>query len=95
MDIPRAIVMAASGHKPINVHEGYINFCDEQLTNGFAELMLPPAKRPRHFRHEAQRAGSFKMARGDPLFIAEKSLDSHFYGCGYSIGHLNGFGNEA
>jgi hypothetical protein len=40
--------MAASGHKPINVHEGYINFCDEQLTNAFAELMLLPAKRPRH-----------------------------------------------
>jgi len=50
LDIPRVIVIAASGHKPINVHEGYINFCDEQLTNAFAELMLPPAKRPRHFR---------------------------------------------
>jgi hypothetical protein len=48
LDIPRVIVIAASGHKPINVHEGYINFCDEQLTNAFAELMLLPAKRPRH-----------------------------------------------
>jgi len=54
------IVIAASGHKPINVHEGYINFCDEQLTNAFAELMLPPAKRPRHFRGEAHRADLLK-----------------------------------
>jgi hypothetical protein len=54
LDIPRAIVMAASGHKPINVHEGYNNFCNEQLTNAFAELMLPPAKRPRH--SEARRS---------------------------------------
>jgi len=59
LDIPRAIVMAASGHKPINVHEGYINFCDEQLTNAFAELMLPPAKRPRHLPRRGAACGIF------------------------------------
>ncbi len=39
------IVRAASGHKPNGVHESYVNFRDEQLTNAFRELMLPPAER--------------------------------------------------
>src|SRR5262249_46367409 len=43
--IPRDIVEAASGHKPNGVHEGYINFTDEQLTDAFRELMLPPDQR--------------------------------------------------
>jgi integrase len=43
--IPRDIVMTCSGHKPSGVHDGYINFSDEQLTGAFRELMLPPAQR--------------------------------------------------
>jgi integrase len=45
LGIPRDVVMAASGHKPGGVHDGYINFSDEQLTFAFRELMLPPAER--------------------------------------------------
>jgi integrase len=45
LGIPRDVVMAASGHKPGGVHDGYINFSDEQLTFAFRELMLPPVER--------------------------------------------------
>ena len=31
LGIPRDIVMAASGHKPVNVHDRYLNFSDKQL----------------------------------------------------------------
>jgi hypothetical protein len=34
--------MAASGHKPSNVHDRYLNFTDKQLTNAFRCVMLPP-----------------------------------------------------
>lgn len=43
--IPRDVVMAVSGHKPSGVHDGYINFSDQQLTDAFAELMAPPEQR--------------------------------------------------
>jgi hypothetical protein len=33
--------MAASGHKPSNVHDRYLNFTDKQLTNAFRVVMLP------------------------------------------------------
>jgi len=47
LGIPRDIVMACSGHKPNGVHDGYINFSDQQLTEAFRELMLPPSQRRR------------------------------------------------
>ena len=42
--VPRDIVMAASGHKPNGVHDGYINFSDAQLIQAFSKagLMSPP-----------------------------------------------------
>jgi integrase len=42
--VPRDIVMAASGHKPNGVHNGYINFSDAQLIEAFSKagLMSPP-----------------------------------------------------
>ncbi len=45
MGIPRDFVMAASGHKPSNVHDNYLNFTDEQMVALFRQLMLPPAQR--------------------------------------------------
>ena len=47
MGIPRDVVMTCSGHKPSGVHDGYINFSDEQLVEAFREkgLMLSPAQR--------------------------------------------------
>ena len=44
LGIPRDFVMAASGHKPSNVHDRYLNFTDKQLTNAFRVVMLPPEK---------------------------------------------------
>jgi integrase len=41
LGIPRDFVMAASGHKPSNVHDHYLNFTDKQLTNAFRIVMLP------------------------------------------------------
>ena len=35
LGIPRDVVMAASGHKPVNVHDRYLNFSDKQLTEAF------------------------------------------------------------
>jgi integrase len=43
--IPRDIVMAASGHKPQNVHDRYLNFSDKQLTDAFKLLMISPEER--------------------------------------------------
>ena len=36
--------MAASGHKPNGVHDGYVNFSDAQLIEAFSKagLMAPP-----------------------------------------------------
>jgi hypothetical protein len=47
LGIPRDIVMACSGQKPTGVHDGYINFTDEQLVDAFREkrLLLPAAQR--------------------------------------------------
>jgi integrase len=45
MGIPRDFVMAASGHRPSNVHDNYLVFSDEQMVAPFRELMLPPAQR--------------------------------------------------
>lgn len=45
LGIPRDIVMAASGHKPANVHDHYLNFSDKQLTDGFKLLMVSPEER--------------------------------------------------
>jgi integrase len=45
MGIPRDFVMAASGHKPSNVHDRYIHFTDKQLTDAFAVVMTPPEQR--------------------------------------------------
>jgi hypothetical protein len=39
MDGPRD---SASGHKPSNVHDRYVNFTDKQLTNAFRMVMLTP-----------------------------------------------------
>jgi integrase len=38
LGIPRDLVMAASGHKPANVHDRYLNFTDKQLTDAFKLL---------------------------------------------------------
>jgi integrase len=46
--ISRDMVEVCSGHKPNGVHDGYINFSDEQLTDAFRELMLPPNERKNH-----------------------------------------------
>ena len=42
--VPRDVVMAASGHKPNGVHDGYVNFSDAQLIEAFSKagLMAPP-----------------------------------------------------
>lgn len=45
LGIPRDFVMAASGHKPSNVHDDYLNFTDEQMVAPFRLLMVPPAQR--------------------------------------------------
>src|SRR5262245_96836 len=45
LGVARDIVMAASGHAPNGVHDAYINFSDEQLTDAFRELMTPPSQR--------------------------------------------------
>ena len=42
LGIPRDFVMAASGHKPGNVHDRYLNFTDKQLTDAFAIVMIAP-----------------------------------------------------
>lgn len=45
LGIPRDFVMAASGHKPSNVHDRYLNFTDKQLTDAFAIVMMAPEQR--------------------------------------------------
>jgi integrase/recombinase XerD len=45
LGIPRDMVMAASGHKPANAHDRYLNFSDKQLTDAFKVLMIPPEER--------------------------------------------------
>jgi integrase len=49
LGIPRDFVMAASGHKPSNVHDRYLNFTDKQLTDAFRVVMIPPAERKKLF----------------------------------------------
>jgi integrase len=49
LGIPRDFVMAASGHKPSNVHDRYLNFTDKQLTDAFRILMLSPEDRAKLF----------------------------------------------
>ena len=47
LGVPRDIVMAASGHKPNGVHDGYVNFSDAQLVEAFSQaglMSLPRAK---------------------------------------------------
>jgi len=46
--IPRDIVMIASGHKRGSVHDGYLNFSDEQLVSAFesAGLISTPKAKP-------------------------------------------------
>jgi integrase len=43
LGIPRDFVMAASGHKPSNVHDRYLHFTDKQLTDAFRAIMFPPS----------------------------------------------------
>jgi integrase len=45
LSIPRDFVMAASGHKPSNVHDRYLNFTDKQMTDAFAIVMIAPEQR--------------------------------------------------
>jgi integrase len=45
LGIPRDFVMAASGHKPSNVHDRYLQFTDKQLTDAFFVLMAPAEER--------------------------------------------------
>jgi len=45
LGIPRDFVMAASGHKPSNVHDRYLHFTDKQLTDAFFMLMAPSWRR--------------------------------------------------
>jgi integrase len=47
--IPRDFVMAASGHKPSNVHDRYLNFPDKQLTDAFQIVMVSPEHRQKLF----------------------------------------------
>ena len=56
--VPRDIVMAASGHKPNGVHDGYVNFSDAQLIEAFskADLMAPP--KPKSAAREKAIAGA-------------------------------------
>jgi hypothetical protein len=48
LGIPRDFVMAASGHKPSNVHDRYLNFTDKQLTSAFQIVMISPEERERN-----------------------------------------------
>jgi hypothetical protein len=41
--------MAASGHKPSNVHDRYLNFTDKQLTDAFRIVMTSPEDRQKMF----------------------------------------------
>jgi integrase len=45
LGIPRDFVMAASGHKPSNVHDRYLHFTDKQMTDAFAIVMIAPEQR--------------------------------------------------
>jgi integrase len=45
LKIPRDFVMAASGHKPSNVHDRYLNFTDKQLVDAFMIVMVSPEER--------------------------------------------------
>ena len=47
LGIPRDFVMAASGHKPSNVHDRYLNFTDKQLTDAFRVIIVSPEDRKR------------------------------------------------
>jgi len=47
--IPRDFVMAASGHKPSNVHDRYLNFTDKQVTDAFMVVMISPEDRLKMF----------------------------------------------
>jgi integrase len=49
LGIPRDFVMAASGHKPSNVHDRYLNFTDKQLTDAFQVVMVSPQDRQKLF----------------------------------------------
>jgi integrase len=49
LGIPRDFVMAASGHKPSNVHDRYLNFTDKQLTDAFKVVMVSPEERRKLF----------------------------------------------
>src|SRR5262245_39187696 len=46
LGIPRDFVMAASGHKPSNVHDRYLNFTDKQLTDAFRAVIFGPVVAP-------------------------------------------------
>jgi hypothetical protein len=37
--------MAASGHKPSNVHDRYLNFTHKQMTDALAIVMIAPEQR--------------------------------------------------
>ena len=49
LKIPRDFVMAASGHKPQNVHDRYLNFTDKQLVDAFQIVMVAPEDRQKLF----------------------------------------------
>jgi len=49
LEIPRDFVMAASGHKPSNVHDRYLNFTDKQLTDAFRIVMISSEDRQKMF----------------------------------------------
>jgi hypothetical protein len=36
--------MIASGHKPSNVHDRYLNFTDKQITDAFGGVMVAPTR---------------------------------------------------
>jgi integrase len=40
LGIPQDFVMAASGHKPSNVHDRYLNFTHKQMTDALAIVMI-------------------------------------------------------
>ncbi len=57
LGIPRDFVMAASGHKPSNVHDRYLHFTDKQLTDAFKVVMEAPKDGQKLFPDCSQEKG--------------------------------------
>jgi integrase len=58
LGVLRDVVMAASGHKPNGVHDGYANFSDAQLIEAFSKAGLMARPKPKSPARAKATAGS-------------------------------------